>query len=68
VGLRLPWPAAGDRRRLAVLVFVLLDRPSGVDVLFVALGLVLALAVIEFVGQEPEPPTHGVATAASAPG
>jgi hypothetical protein len=51
-----------------VLVFVLLDRPSGVDVLFVALGLVLALAVIEFVGQEPEPPTHGIATAAGAPG
>ena len=53
---------------LAVLVFVLLDRPSGVDVLFVALGLVLALAVIEFVGQEPEPPTHGIAAAAGAAG
>jgi hypothetical protein len=69
-----PWVYAyrgllrGTAVGLAVLVFVLLDRPSGVDVLFVALGLVLALAVIEFVGQEPEPPTHGVATAAGAPG
>jgi hypothetical protein len=33
----------------------------------VALGLVLALAVIEFVGQEPEPPAHGVATAGRRP-
>ena len=69
-----PWVYAyrgllrGTAVGLAVLVFVLLDRPSGVDVLFVALGLVLALAVIEFVGQEPESPTHGVATAAGAPG
>ena len=48
-----PWVYAyrgllrGTAVGLAVLVFVLLDRPSGVDVLFVALGLVLALAVIE---------------------
>jgi hypothetical protein len=69
-----PWVYAyrgllrGTAVGLAVLVFVLLDRPSGVAVLFVALGLVLALAVIEFVGQEPEPPAHGVAAAAGAPG
>jgi hypothetical protein len=53
---------------LAVLVFVLLDQPTGRDVLIVALGLVLVLGVIEFLGQQPEPPTHGVTTAADTPG
>jgi hypothetical protein len=40
---------------LAVLGFVLLDRPTGLDVLLLALGLVLTLAVIEFLDQAPEP-------------
>jgi len=53
---------------LAVLAFVLLDQPTGRDVLIVALGLVLVLGVIEFLGQQPEPPTHGVTTAADTPG
>ena len=39
---------------LAVLVFILLDRPTGWDVLLVAIGLVLALAIIEFLDQAPE--------------
>jgi hypothetical protein len=59
--------ALTDRISSEVLAYID-DRPSGVEVLFVPLGLVLALGVIEFVGQEPEPPTHGVATAVSAPG
>ena len=42
---------------LAVLVFILLDRPTGLDVLLLALGLVVALAVIEFLDQAPELPT-----------
>jgi hypothetical protein len=41
---------------LAVLGFVLLDRPTGLDVLLLALGLALVLAVIEFLDQAPEPP------------
>lgn len=53
---------------LAVLVFVLLDQPTGRDVLLVALGLVLVLGVIEFLGQRPESPTHGVTTVAGTPG
>jgi LPXTG-motif cell wall-anchored protein len=40
---------------LAVLVFVLLDRPTGWDVLLVAVGLVLALGIIEFLDQPPVP-------------
>ena len=40
---------------LAVLGFVLLDRPTGLDVLLLALGLGLVLAVIEFLDQAPEP-------------
>ena len=47
---------------LAALVFVLLDQPTGRDVLLVALGLVLVLGAIEFLGQQPESPTHGVTT------
>ena len=39
---------------LAVLVFILLDRPTGWDVLLVAIGLVLALAIIEFLDQATE--------------
>ena len=53
---------------LAVLVFVLLDQPTGRDVLLVALGLVVVLGVIEFLGQQPESPTHGVTTTAGTPG
>ena len=49
---------------LAVLVFVLLDRPTGLDVALVALGLVLVLGVIEFIGPAPEPSTPAAATAA----
>jgi hypothetical protein len=41
---------------LAVLVFVLLDRPTGFDVLLLAVGLVLVLAIIAFLDQAPEPP------------
>jgi hypothetical protein len=36
---------------LAVLVVVFLDRPTGLDVFAVAIGLVVALAVIEFLDQ-----------------
>jgi hypothetical protein len=53
---------------LAVLVFVLLDRPTGHDVVLVALGLVLALGVTQFIGPAPEPPTPAAATAADTPG
>ena len=38
---------------LAVLVFVLLDRPTGMDIVLLALGLVLVLAVIEFLDHAP---------------
>ena len=37
-----------------MLVFILLDQPTGLDVLLVAVGLVLALAIIEFLDQAPE--------------
>jgi hypothetical protein len=48
---------------LAVLVFVLSDRPTGLDVLLIALVLVVVLAVIEFLDQAPELPTSaGTAT------
>jgi hypothetical protein len=40
---------------LAVLGFVLLDRPTGLEVLLLALGLALVLAVIEFLDQAPDP-------------
>jgi hypothetical protein len=53
---------------LAALVFVLLDQPTGLAVLLVALGLVLVLGIVEFLGQQPESPTHGVDTAAGTPG
>src|SRR4051794_15619778 len=39
---------------LAVLVFVLLDRPTGLDVLLLAFALVVALGVIKFLDQVPE--------------
>jgi hypothetical protein len=38
---------------LAVLVFVFLDRPSGLAVLMIALVLVACLAVIQFLDQQP---------------
>jgi hypothetical protein len=38
---------------LAVIGFILLDRPTGSDVLLLALGLVLALGVIELLDQAP---------------
>ena len=53
---------------LAVLVFILLDQPTGRDVLLIALGLVVVLGVIEFLGQQPESPLHGVTTMAGPPG
>jgi hypothetical protein len=52
---------------LAVLGFILLDRPTGLDVLLLALGLVLALAVIEFLDQSPEPPVSTETTTAGTP-
>jgi hypothetical protein len=52
---------------LAVLGFILLDRPTGLDVLFLSLGLVLALAVIEFLDQAPEPPVSTETTTAGPP-
>lgn len=42
---------------LAVLIFVFLDRPSGVAVLLIALLLVVVLAVIQFLDQPVVPPT-----------
>jgi hypothetical protein len=38
---------------LAVLIFVFLDRPSGLAVLTIALSLVAFLAVIQFLDQKP---------------
>jgi hypothetical protein len=52
---------------LAVLGFVLLDRPTGLDVLLLALGLALVLAVIEFLDQAPEPPQPTETTPAETP-
>jgi hypothetical protein len=52
---------------LAVLGFILLDRPTGLDVLLLSLGLVLALAVIEFLDQVPEPPVPTETTTAGPP-
>jgi hypothetical protein len=69
-----PWvyanrgPLRGTAVGLAVLVFVLLDRPTGHDIVLVALGLVLVLGVIQFIGPAPEPPTPAAATAADTPG
>jgi hypothetical protein len=40
---------------IAVLCFVFLDRPSWLTVLIIALLLVLALAVIQFLDQSPAP-------------
>ena len=53
---------------LAMLVFVLLDRPTGMNVLLLALGLVLVLAVIEFLDHAPvaAPPAGTTATGISA--
>jgi hypothetical protein len=39
---------------LAVLVFVLIDRPTGLDVLLVALVLIVVLVVIKFLDHVPE--------------
>jgi hypothetical protein len=47
---------------LAVLVFILIDLPTGLDVLLIALGLVVVLAVIEFLDQTPELPTSAGTT------
>ena len=38
---------------LAVLTFVLLDQPTGLDILLLAFGLVIVLAIIKFLDQEP---------------
>lgn len=43
---------------LAVLIVLFLDRPTGLDVLAVAIGLVVALGVIEFLDQ-PRPAVTG---------
>jgi hypothetical protein len=37
---------------LAVLTFVLLDQPTGLDILLLAFGLVIVLAIIKFLDQE----------------
>ena len=47
---------------LAVLVFILSDRPTGLDVLLITLGLIVVLAIIEFLDQAPELPTTAVTT------
>ena len=36
---------------LAILVFVFLDRPTGVAILLIATGLLVLLAIIEFLGR-----------------
>jgi hypothetical protein len=50
---------------VAVLVFVLLDRPSGLDILRVALGLVIVLGIIQFLDQPAEPAEPGSAVFAA---
>ena len=48
---------------LAVLTFVLLDQPTGLDILLLAFGLAIVLAVIKFLDQAPDgPPPAGVPT------
>ncbi|WP_343953927.1 hypothetical protein [Nonomuraea longicatena] len=42
---------------IAALVFVFWNHPTGLVVLVIALCLLLALAVVEFLGQSPKPPT-----------
>jgi hypothetical protein len=42
---------------LAVLIFVFLDRPTGVAILLIATGLLVLLAVIEFLGRPGAPAT-----------
>lgn len=37
---------------LAVLTFVLLDQPTGLDILLLAFGMVIVLAIIKFLDQE----------------
>lgn len=44
----------GTALGLAVLTFVLLDQPTGLDILLLAFGLVIVLAVIKFLDQVPE--------------
>ena len=44
---------------LAVLTFVLLDQPTGVDILLLAFGLVVVLAVIKFLDQAPAADASG---------
>ena len=50
---------------VAVLVFVFLDRPSGLDILRVALGLVIVLGIIQFLDQPAEPAEPGSAVFAA---
>jgi hypothetical protein len=42
---------------LAVLIFVFLDRPTGVAILLIATGLLVLLAIIEFLGRPGAPAT-----------
>ena len=42
---------------LAVLIFVFLDRPTGVAILLIATGLLVMLAAIEFLGRPGAAPT-----------
>jgi hypothetical protein len=42
---------------LAVLVFVFLERPTGAAILLIATGLLVILAVIEFLGRPGAPTT-----------
>lgn len=46
----------GTALGLAVLTFVLLDQPTGLDILLLAFGLAIVLAVIKFLDQAPEGP------------
>jgi hypothetical protein len=52
---------------LAVLVFLLMDRPTGVDILLLATGLVVVLGVIEFLDQVSETPATAMPTGAGVP-
>jgi hypothetical protein len=50
---------------LAVLVFAFLDQPTGVAILLIVAGLLVALAVIEILGRPEAPPVAGAETPAA---
>jgi hypothetical protein len=51
---------------IAVLAFVFMEQPTGVTILVIAVLLLLALAVIEFLGRPPTPADDGEVRAATA--